>query len=289
MSDGLNPRLNAFRGDLADARLEGRVEAERFVKGQAQRVVVPLAPLRRRPHDEAPLDTELLMGERVLVFETTTDGWSWVQAEADGYVGYLPASCLGPQDDRVPTARVVAPRTLVFSGPDIKLKPLGALPMGALVTVTGGASDHNADYAELSSGGYVVVQHLAPLDALQADFVAVAEKFLGVPYLWGGKSVLGIDCSGLVQIALEMTGRRAPRDSGVQERALGTRLAGIEGLQRGDLVFWKGHLGIMADGQHLLHANAHHMMTAIEPLSSTVERLEAKGVPVTSIRRLQAG
>ncbi|ORE93958.1 NlpC/P60 family protein [Aurantimonas sp. 22II-16-19i] len=288
MSADLDARRNAFRPDLADMRLKGRVEAERFVEGEPRRIAAPIAPLRRRPAADAPLETELLMGERVRVFEETGDGWCWAQAEADGYVGYLPAACLGPDDAPPPTARVAVPRTLVFPGPDIKRPPLGALPMGALVAVTGTASDHNADYAELSSGGHVVRQHLAPLDALQADFVAVAERFVAVPYLWGGKSALGIDCSGLVQLALQMTGVAAPRDTDMQERELGTRLAGIEGLRRGDLVFWKGHVGIMLDGQRLLHANAHHMMTAIEPLQAAVDRLAARGAPVTSIRRLRA-
>lgn len=289
MPADLDARRNVFRPDLADIRLKGRVEAERFVEGELRRVVAAIAPLRRRPAADAPLETELLMGERVRVFEEAGVGWCWVQAEADFYVGYLPASSLGADDAPPPTARVAVPRTLVFPGPDIKRPPLGALQMAALVTVTGAASDHNADYAELASGGHVVRQHLAALDVFQSDFVAVAERFLGVPYLWGGKSALGIDCSGLVQLALQMSGVAAPRDTDMQERELGTRLAGIEGLQRGDLVFWKGHVGIMLDGQRLLHANAHHMVTAIEPLQAAVERLAARGAPVTSIRRLRAG
>ncbi|MCE7028176.1 NlpC/P60 family protein [Jiella avicenniae] len=288
MSDTLDARLDAFRPDLADARLKGRVEAERFVAGKARRVVAPIAPLRRRPDDGAPLDTELLMGERVMVFEETGDGWCWLQAEADSYVGYAPAACLGRVEDAAPpAARVSVPRTLVFPAPDIKRPPLAALPMGALVSVVGEASDHNAHYAELASGGFVVRQHLAPLAEVETDFVAVAERFLGVPYLWGGKSALGIDCSGLLQLALQATGASAPRDADLQERQLGTRLAGVEGLERGDLIFWKGHVGMMADGRTLLHANSHHMMVAKEPLSATIERLTAKGVAVTSVRRLR--
>ena len=286
MPDGLNPRLNAFRSDLADIRLQGRVDATRFVAGEPRRIVTPIAPLRRLPDEGAALDTELLIGERVLLFDETADGWSWVQADADSYVGYVPAACIGQDEGPTPTNRVVVPRTLVFPAPDIKRPPLGALPMGALVAMTGSASDHNADYAQLGSGGFVVKQHLASLGALQTDFVAIAEQFLGVPYLWGGKSALGIDCSGVLQLALQMTGVSAPRDSGVQERDLGTRLAGIEALKRGDLVFWKGHVGMMLDGQRLFHANAHHMMTAIEPLQTTVERLVAKVVSVSSVRRL---
>ncbi len=287
MSETLDSRLNAFRPDLADARLKGLVEADRFVEGEDRRVAVAIAPLRRRPEPNAPLDTELLMGQRVRVFEASDEGWSWLQAESDSYVGYAPTACLGNGADAAPpTARVVVPRTLVFPAPDIKRPPLDALPMGAAVSVMGEASDHNADYRKLGSGGYVVAQHVAPLDEIEDDYVAVAERFLGVPYLWGGKSMLGIDCSGLVQLALEMTDRPTPRDSDMQQRELGTRLAGVEGLERGDLVFWKGHVGIMADGRNLLHANAHHMMVAKEPLQAALERFEARGVTIASVRRL---
>ncbi|MBO0902660.1 C40 family peptidase [Jiella sonneratiae] len=290
MTDKPDARLNAFRTDLADIRLEGRVEAARFVAGKPRVVAAPLAPLRRRPREDAALDTELLMGERVAVFEDGDEGWCWVQAEADGYVGYVPAACLAAAGDAAPpTRRVAVPRTLVFPAPDIKRPPLGALPMGALVAVTGEAEDKNAAYAGLATGGYVVKQHLAPLQRFAEDFVAVAERFVGVPYLWGGRSALGIDCSGLVQLALSTSGVAAPRDTDMQERTLGTRLAGIEGLERGDLIFWKGHVGIMVDGGRLLHANAFHMMTAIEPLQETLDRLAAKAVAVTSVRRLRRG
>ena len=303
MNGPLDKRLDAFRPDLADARLQGHVEAERFVEGRPGRIVQPVAPVRRRPAGDATLDTEALFGEAVAVFETDDEGWSWVQLMTDGYVGYVPSAAIAPDppsrengtgepparnaaNSRAPSHKVVAPRTLVFPGPDIKLPPLHDLPMGALVTKNGEGADHNARYAMLASGGAVVEQHLAALDTVVPDFVAVAERFLGVPYLWGGKTALGIDCSGLVQMACRMAGIDAPRDTDMQERGLGTRIAGIEALERGDLVFWKGHLGIMLDGARLLHANAFHMMTAIEPVSEAIERIAAKGVPVTSVRRI---
>lgn len=287
MPETLDARLNAFRPDLADARLKGRVEASRFVEGEERRVAAAIAPLRRRPEHDAPLDTELLLGERVRLFEESDEGWCWLQAEGDSYVGYAPSACLADVDETAPpTARISVPRTLVFPAPDIKRPPLAALPMGARISVTGEASDQNADYAKLASGGFVVRQHIAPLDSVENDYVAVAERFIGVPYLWGGKSALGIDCSGLVQLALEMTGAPAPRDSDMQQRELGTRIAGVEGLERGDLIFWKDHVGIMADGRNLLHANAHHMMVAKEPLQATLERLQARGVSIASVRRL---
>lgn len=284
----LDPRRQAFRADLADRSLEGRVDAARFVEGVPRRVAVPVAPVRRRPEPGAPLDTEALFGETVLVFEDAA-GWSWVRLAADcaeaAYVGYVPSDALAPV--AVPTHRVGVPRTLLFPAPDIKRPPLSFLPMGALVTVTGTAADHNAGYAALLGGGFVVEQHLEPVGTAAPDYVAVAERFLGAPYLWGGKSVAGIDCSGLVQLACAMAGIDAPRDSDMQERELGTRLAGIEALARGDLVFWKGHVGIMLDGARLLHANAHHMLTAVEPLAEAVARIAARGSAVTGVRRVR--
>lgn len=288
MTPPLDPRLNAVRDDLADIRLQGRVEAARFVEGEECRIVSPLAPMRRRPSADAPLDTEVLFGETVRVFENNAEGWSWVQLGADGYVGYVPSAAIGPTG-AAPTHRVCVPRTLLFPGPDIKLPPLHDLPMGAAVTVTGAAEDHNARYGLIEPAGAVVEQHLRPLGASETDFAGVAERFVGVPYLWGGKSASGIDCSGLVQMACHMAGIAAPRDTDMQERELGTRIAGIEALQRGDLVFWKRHVGLMLDGTRLLHANAHHMLTAIEPLAAAIARLEAKGAAVTSIRRLRSG
>ena len=286
MTMPLDKRLNAFRDDLADIRLKGRVEAARFVEGTPARVRNPLVSLRRRPAGDAPLETEALFGEGVLVFEAGTEGWSFVQLEGDSYVGWMESEALGPVG-AAPQWKVGAPRTLVFPGPDIKQPPLMALPMGALVVGTGEASDRNADYVTIAPYGAIVRQHLVPVTATQADFVSVAERFLGTPYLWGGKSTLGIDCTGLVQIACSMAGISAPRDSDLQE-AWAEVVREDAPRSRGELVFWKGHVGIMLDETRLLHANAHHMMTAVEPLAEAVARIGGKGVPVSSIRRIPA-
>ena len=285
---GLDARLNAFRPDLADITLKDRVEAARFVPGLPYRVTAAQAPVRSRPSADSTLLTEALCGEAVLVFERNADGWVWAQLRRDNYVGWMPADCLG-ESEPAPTHKVAALRTLVFSGPDIKTTPLAGLPLGAEVAVTGEAEDRNARYALVAPAGAVVRQHLAPLDARESDWTAVAERFLGTPYLWGGKTSLGIDCSGLVQVALQACGIATPRDTDMQEAALGVPLetGATEGrLRRGDLVFWKGHVGIMLDAERLLHANAFHMAVAIEPLRVAVERLSARGGVVTSIRRL---
>ncbi len=282
----LDPRLTPYRPDLAAKDLEGQVDAARFVEGTLREVIEPQAPVRRSPAPDASLDTEALMGERVTVYETTDEGWAWGQLHEDRYVGWLPAAALGAPG-AAPTHRVAALRTLVFPGPDIKLPPLTALPLGARLAVV----RHEARFAVTAGGGYVPAQHLAAIDDVAADFVAVAERFVGAPYLWGGKTSLGLDCSGLVQTALTACGISCPRDSDQQEQALGAAVAanaGHSNLRRGDLVFWKRHVAIVRDPQRLVHANGHHMAVAIEPLGEAVDRIKAGGSDVTSVRRLAA-
>ncbi len=276
----LDPRINPFRPEIAAKYLQGHVEAARFVEGVRYEVVEPIAAMRRTPSHEARLDTQALMGERVVVYETTDEGWAWGQFESDGYVGWLAANALG-KPGKAPTHKVAVPRTLGFPGPDIKLAPAVALPMGASVAIV----RQDERFGIMANGWHLPVVHLAPIKARQPDFVAVAEKFLHVPYLWGGKTSLGIDCSGLVQVALQAAGHACPRDSDMQEMALG-KLSSLGELRRGDLVFWKGHVAIARDGETLLHANAYLMAVAIEPVAEAVARIKAAGSDVTSVKRL---
>jgi cell wall-associated NlpC family hydrolase len=279
----LDPRLTPARPELAAKYLEGKVAAARFVEGEPREVVEPQAPVRRAPAPDAPLDTEALLGERVTVYETTAEGWVWGQLDADGYVGWLPASALRAPGPAV-THKVAVPRTFVFPGPSIKLPPVEALSLGCRLAVA-----HIAEFfAVTTSGGHVAKCHLAPLDAMETDFVTVAERFIGVHYLWGGKTSLGLDCSGLVQVALTACGIPCPRDSDMQERALGAPLAAdLDQLRRGDLLFWKGHVAIARDAATLVHANAFHMAVEIEPISEAVRRIKAAGSELTSVRRVR--
>ena len=276
----LDPRLNPFRPDLAARHLRGKVEAARFVDGTPHEVIEPVADLRREPSHEARLDTQALLGERVIVYEMTEEGWAWGQLESDGYVGWLSANALASPGP-APTHKVAALRTLVFAAPDIKTPPLCGLPLEARVAV----ARQDDRFAVTAANWHIPLMHLVPIDAKEPDFVAVAEKFLGTPYLWGGKTSLGLDCSGLVQIALQAAGIPCPRDSDLQEQALGKPSA-LAQLRRGDLVFWKGHVAIARDHDTLIHANAFHMAVAIELVAEAVARIKAAGGDITSVRRL---
>jgi len=276
-----DPRITPARPDLAAAHLRGKVKAGNFVEGTVQEVVTGIAPVRDAPSHGATQVTEALRGERVTVYETDEEGWSWGQLASDGYVGWIPAATLLAADAE-PTHKVAALRTFVFPGPSIKLPPTDALPLGAQVAV----EREQDSFAVLASGGYVPKNHLAALATHEADFVAVTERFVGTPYLWGGKSSLGIDCSGLVQVALNTCGIPCPRDSDMQEKALG-KPTSLAGLQAGDLIFWKGHVAIARGRNSMIHANAFHMAVTIEPVAEALARIGAAGSQVTSVRRLK--
>jgi len=279
-------RLTPARPDLAAEHLRGIVAADRYATGRTMRVIEATAALRRAPSPDAPLDTEALHGETVTVYDLTDEGWAWGQLDHDGYVGWLPASALmdaAPTEGAwAPTHRVATLRTFLYPGPSIKLPPVAALSFGSLVRV----ERLQGDFA-VTAQGAIFAGHLAPVEHLEQDFVAVAERFEGVPYLWGGRTSLGLDCSGLAQLSLRAAGIAAPRDSDMQEAALGRPLTAQEPPRRGDLVFWRGHVGLMQDASRVLHANGHFMLVTGEPLAEAVARIEAKGGgPVTSVRRL---
>jgi cell wall-associated NlpC family hydrolase len=278
-----DPRLTPARGDLAAKYLEGKVEAARFVAGEDFEISEAIAPLRNGPSADAELATQALLGERVTVYDRNGEGFAWGQLNGDGYVGWLPDRALA-KPGAAATHKVTAIRTFAFPGPSIKLSPVDTLVMGTTLTVL----REEGGFAVTRQNWYLPRQHVGGIDAMAEDFVAVAERFVGTPYLWGGKSSFGIDCSGLVQVSLNAAGTGCPRDSDMQRDGLGRALDAAEAkrLQRGDLIFWNGHVAIARDAETIVHANAHHMATVIEDARGAIARIKAAGSEVTAIRRM---
>lgn len=279
-------RRTPARPDLAAAHLKGKVSAEAYVGGRPAQVISQSTALRRAPHHGGNLDTELLHGERFVVYDER-EGWAWGQSELDDYVGYVAADDLGPQSADA-SHRVTQLLTHVYPVADSKIPPLATLSLNAKVQVAGAGDPFN----EIKFGpsrGFVFADHVWPAGNFADDFVAVAEAFLGAPYLWGGKQSVGLDCSGLVQIALERAGIAAPRDADMQEAELGDFLPGaidLAALRRGDLVFWKGHVGIMVDATRMIHANVSAMAVTIDSVADFAADVHSIAGQITSLKRV---
>lgn len=265
-----DPRVTPLRDGVAARALEGVLPAEVYLDPRPMRCAVPAAAIRRAPDAASEQMDQLLFGEVFDVIEEEAGGFLWGQARRDGYVGFVEAAALSP-GVLAPTHRVSAIRTYAFAGPSIKTRASGPYCLNALVTVE--AVDGRL--AKVSGAGWMAAEHLSPIGVFARDPAGVAERYLGAPYLWGGRESLGLDCSGLVQQAFLACGRACPRDADMQQ-ALGREIARAE-FGRGDLVFWKGHVAIGLDAGRILHANAHHMAVAIEPLDAAVQRIKAAG------------
>ena len=277
-----DPRRNAYRRDLAAELLRGLVEAERYVRGEPRQVGIPVLPLRREPRFDATLDTEILLGETVSVYDES-EGWAWVQSARDGYVGYMPSEGLTPQHRRRLRTASRPCAHMSIPSPTPRRRRSALLSLNAFVTV----AEPGGKFHALAGGGYVFAGHAVPVGDTARDYVAVAESFLGTPYLWGGRTSIGLDCSGLVQLSLEAAGHAAPRDADMQAAELGHAIDWRKDkLRRGDLVFWDGHVGIMTSETDFLHANAFHMAVEAEPFARARKRIKDVGYEVTCVRRL---
>lgn len=281
----LDPRVNCYRDDLAASYLEGKIDGRRFVSGRRAQVVRCGTPLLRNPSADSPRDSQLLAGETVQIYDEAA-GYSWLQSEVDGYVGYAETTAFG-DDVTEATDSVCVPRSFLYPEPNIKTPPTGTLNMAARVTVT----DHYQRFSLLSTGSWVYSDHLMTVDAHEPDFVTTALRFLDMPYLWGGKGHLGIDCSGLVQVALARSGRACPRDTYMQAKSLGIEIPGEDGnypMRRGDLIYWPGHVAIVLDQDTVVHASGHHMLVTVEPWRDVDKRvrIETGGKGIEVLRRV---
>jgi cell wall-associated NlpC family hydrolase len=273
-------RVTPLRDGVGARRLEGVMAVEVYLDPKPMTGGIPATGIHRAPDAASEQMDQLLFGEPFDVLEEEAGGWVWGQARRDGYVGFVQAACLNPVGP-APTHRVAAIRTYAFEGPSIKSRAVGCYSINSLVAVEA----VEGRLAKAAGAGWMAAEHLAPITVFETDPVSVAERFLGAPYLWGGRESIGCDCSGLVQQALFACGRACPRDTD-QQAEMGEAI-GRQAFDRGDLVFWKGHVAIGLDRETILHANGHHMMTALEPLDDAISRIEAAGYgPPTGYRRL---
>lgn len=284
----LDPRRYAYRQDLAASALSDKVQAPRYVDGVTQQVIAMRAPVRSAPKVHAPLMTEALHGEAVTVYDSK-EGWAWGQLQRDGYVGYIPADHLSSNVFN-PTHTVRVRATHIYPSPDIKTPPIDMLSFGARLSADG----REGRFLSLARGGYVFAEHCVGAGDKLKDYVRAAERLVGTPYLWGGKTSLGLDCSGLVQLALNAAGIECPRDTDMQEAEVGATVEGVieddgtlkGGLERGDLMFWKGHVAIAQSGDWIVHASGHQMETVMEPLRHALERIAQSWGEPTAVKRL---
>ena len=245
-------------------------------------IISASAALMNQPDILSGRETDALYGETVLL-QSDHGHWAEVELQTDGYVAWVEKRHLGLLPK--PTHHIITPRALLTQSPDIKSPAMGYIPMGGLIHAEPNQGVL-AVYDNNGITGYIPEDHTLPLDIFADDYVSIAERLIGTPYRWGGRDTMGIDCSALVQLSLAATGKKVMRNSSDQEKTIGKTLDDIDQLQRGDLVFWKGHVGIMANDQSLLHANIFHGMTAVEDLKKALPRLENAAGPITRLARI---
>lgn len=274
-------RTTPIRGDLADIKLAGKLFAPHYAVPMLRTGIAPVTEIHAEPHLSSMPVSALMHGEEFAVLDVAGE-WAWGYCLHDDYLGYLRFADLG--DDFTATHVVSAPATLLVTQPSIKAPVLARYPMGAQI-VCGEPSECGKFLA--CEGGWLPTAHLSEPGKVEGSPADLAEKLVGVPYSWGGCSGDALDCSGLVQLVFGLLGVNAPRDADMQQAGFGEELGAGDKLQRGDLVFFPGHVGIMADGANLIHANGAAMAVSIEPLAAAAARFAEHEVPVLARKRVK--
>lgn len=282
-NEELDKAINPYRNDMAAVKLKNLVQVENYVEPKTYQIIANGAFLKSQADIESPSLTEALRGELIDIYEIK-NGFAWGQLQNDYYVGYIETDALSDKIVKY-THKISVLRTYGFAIPKAQGRILNILSLGAQINPIGEAQNGYVNCGDL---GFIYEKHIAPIDEFYNDPAQIAQLFLNAPYTWGGKQSIGVDCSGLAQVSFAACGLKLPRDARMQEH-IGQEIAinsNLDGLQRNDLVFWKGHVAIMLDDKNIIHANGLHMMTTIEPLKTANDRYEKLGTPIRKIRRL---